>query len=36
MIIKGGRCVYQIPEGVQDYEYKRREVSVSDISRRCS
>ena len=22
--------MYQIPEGVQDYEYKRREVSVSD------
>ena len=22
--------MYQIPEGVHDYEYKRREVSVSD------
>ena len=25
--------MYQIPEGVQDYEYKRREVSVSDTRR---
>ena len=33
MNIKGGRWVYQIPEGAQDYEYKRREVSVSDTRR---
>ena len=25
--------MYQIPEGVQDYEYKRREVSASDTRR---
>ena len=25
--------MYQIPEGVQDYEYKRREVSVLDTRR---
>ena len=25
--------MYQIPEGVQDNEYKRREVSVSDTRR---
>ena len=25
--------MYQIPEGVQDYECKRREVSVSDTRR---
>ena len=25
--------MYQIPEGVQDYDNKRREVSVSDTRR---